>query len=61
MNYMENCIKYDSFRDFVERKYNLDIFEAVKNAEMMDCLYRLYRIKYIDTDIYGDDIINTER
>lgn len=38
--------EYDSFRDFVEIKYKIDIFEGVKHPEMIKCLHQLYLKKY---------------
>lgn len=43
---------YYSFREFVERKYKLDIFVATHHPEMINCLYKLYRMKYINKEIY---------
>lgn len=49
---MEVIEDYYSFREFVERKYKLDIFVATHHPEMINCLYKLYRMKYINKDFY---------
>ena len=60
-NFCPNCganmattVKYDSFRDFLETKYGIMIDDYAKLGNKMDCLYKLYLMKYIDKDIYGD-------
>lgn len=51
---MTVTVKYDSFRDFLETKYGITIDDYAKLGDKMDCLYKLYLMKYIDKDIYGD-------
>lgn len=49
--------EYDSFRDFVEIKYKIDIFEGVKHPKMIRCLHQLYLKKYYR---YRDPIVKVK-